>query len=238
MYIKLELIEKIREVLEHFGGGSIARKALHALICREVRVQDLAREGRECWFYVNGTTLRFGPSEFALVSGLQFDPSNFDLYAAHPIPPNNIFYRLFEGKKTTVTHIYDKFTEQRLANHPPDYVKIANILVVYRILFYHDPSCAIDGWVCALVEDVDAWNSFPWGLHISDADALYQSHPQSSTGYGRREGWSVSLTWACKVFPKIGCRLGVVGGQLTTPRCLKWSFSSRSVDFSRFFDGQ
>ncbi|KAH6837255.1 hypothetical protein C2S53_003042 [Perilla frutescens var. hirtella] len=259
MYIKLELIENIREVLEHFGGqatiqmfrsgcfghfldfrgGSIARKAMHALICREVRVQDPAREGRECWFYVNGTTLRFGPSEFALVSGLQFGPSNFDPNAAHPIPPNGIFYRLFEGKKTTVTQMYDKFTDKRLPNHPPDYVKIANILVVYRILFCNDPSRAIDGWVWALVEDADAWNSFPWGgLHISDADALYQSHPQSSTGYGRREGWSVSLTWACEVFPELGRRLGVVGGQFTTPRCLKWSFSSRSSDFSRLFDGQ
>ncbi|KAH6831600.1 hypothetical protein C2S53_010575 [Perilla frutescens var. hirtella] len=59
--------------------------------------------------------------------------------------------------------MYNKFTDKRLANHPPDYVKIANILVVYRILFCHDPSHAIDGWVWALVEDVDAWNSFPWG---------------------------------------------------------------------------
>ncbi|KAH6771134.1 Deoxyxylulose-5-phosphate synthase [Perilla frutescens var. hirtella] len=60
------------------GGGSIARKAMHALICRKVRVQDPACEGREGWFYVNGTTLRFGPSEFALVSGLRFGPSNFN----------------------------------------------------------------------------------------------------------------------------------------------------------------
>ena len=52
--------------------------------------------------------------------------------------------------------MYDKFIQKRLANHPPDYVKIANILVVYRILFCHDPSLAIDGWVWALVEDDDA----------------------------------------------------------------------------------
>ncbi|KAH6823029.1 hypothetical protein C2S53_019872 [Perilla frutescens var. hirtella] len=72
MYVKMELVDKIREVLQHFGGeetiqtfrsgclghfvdfrgGNIARKALHALICREVRVQDPAREGRECWFHM------------------------------------------------------------------------------------------------------------------------------------------------------------------------------------------
>ncbi|KAH6808128.1 hypothetical protein C2S51_029236 [Perilla frutescens var. frutescens] len=45
--------------------------------------------------------------------------------------------------------------------------------------------------------------------------------------------WTVQ-TWACEVFPELGRQLGIVGGQLTTPRCLRWSFSSRSFDFSRF----
>ncbi|KAH6775968.1 hypothetical protein C2S52_013529 [Perilla frutescens var. hirtella] len=142
--------------------------------------------------------------------------------AAHPIPSRDIFYRLFEGKKTTVTQMYDKFTDKLLANHPPDYVKIANILVVYRILFCHDPSRAIDGWVWALVKDVDAWNSFPWGSYTFQMLMHFMS----------------LIPRAYEVFPELGRRLGVVGGQLTTPRCLKWSFSSRSVDFSRFFYGQ
>ncbi|KAH6807203.1 hypothetical protein C2S51_028311 [Perilla frutescens var. frutescens] len=174
MYMKMKLLEKIRE------GGSIARKAMHALIYREVRVKDPAREGRKCWFYANGTTLRFGSSEFTLVSGLRFGLSSFDLNAAHPIPPIDIFYRLFERKKTTMLMHF--------------------ITLIPRV------RRAMGG----------------------DKDEAYH-------WYG--PVWIVQ-TWACEVFPKLGRQLGVVGGQLTTPRWLKWSFSSRSVDFSRFFNGQ
>ncbi|KAH6760856.1 hypothetical protein C2S51_017805 [Perilla frutescens var. frutescens] len=101
------------------------------------------------------------PSEFALVSGLQFGTSSFDPNVAHPIPLRGIYYRLFKGKKITVTSMYDKFKDKTLANHHPDYVKIANVLIVYRILFCLDPGQTIDSWVWALVEDVDGWNSFP-----------------------------------------------------------------------------
>ncbi|KAH6807827.1 hypothetical protein C2S51_028935 [Perilla frutescens var. frutescens] len=156
MYMKMELLEKIREVLHHFGGedtiqlfrsgclghfvdfrgGNIARKTMHALVCRE-------------------------------------------------------------GKKMAIQVLYDKFTAKRLANHPPDYVKLANILIVYQMLFCQDPERAIDDWVWTLVDDVDGWNSFPWGLHISDDDALYQHPPESATGYGPTGPRGVSLVQIC-----------------------------------------
>ncbi|KAH6831760.1 hypothetical protein C2S53_008379 [Perilla frutescens var. hirtella] len=245
MYVKMELVDKIREVLQHFGGedtiqtfrsgclghfvdfrgGNIARKALHAFIYREVRVQDPAREGREYWFHVSGTTLHFGPSEFALVSGLRFGPSSFDPNTAHVIPASSIYHRLFEGKKTTITQMYEKFTAKRLANHPPDYVKIANILIVYRMLFCQDPGRTIDDWIL---------------MHFISIlpRARRDMGPQGDGAYHWYGPVWVFQEWACEVFPEIVRHLGVPGGQMTTPRLLRWSFIAPSIDFSRFFDRQ
>ncbi|KAH6816520.1 hypothetical protein C2S51_021340 [Perilla frutescens var. frutescens] len=109
--------------------------------------------------------LRFGPNEYNLVSGFRFSTSTFDPNIAHVVPSRAIHYRLFQGQRTTVREMKERFTQMMMAIDTPDYVKVANILFAYQMILYLDQNRYVDPWMWALVEDVERWNSFPWG-HI------------------------------------------------------------------------
>ncbi|KAH6763177.1 hypothetical protein C2S52_020610 [Perilla frutescens var. hirtella] len=136
-----------------YRAGMVQKKAIHGLMSREVRVSDRALEGRETWFQIHHSQLRFDPTEYNLVS---------EVY----------------GKRTTMKHLEDQFKAQAIARDAPDYMKVANILFAYRMILCLDQNQAVDPWVWAMVEDADRWNSFPWGgVLLPDADALHQHPP-------------------------------------------------------------
>ncbi|KAH6766733.1 hypothetical protein C2S52_017716 [Perilla frutescens var. hirtella] len=134
-----------------YSAGVVQKKAIHGLMSREVRMSDRALEGRETWFQIHHFQLRFGPTEYNLVSDLRFDSTSIDPNAeAHVVPQRSVFYRLFEGKRTTVKHLKDQFKAQAIARDAPDYVKVANILFAYRMILCLDQNRAVDPWVWAL----------------------------------------------------------------------------------------
>ncbi|KAH6770983.1 hypothetical protein C2S52_015786 [Perilla frutescens var. hirtella] len=263
-YAKLGLCSKIKGILYAVGGeealqmfrsgcfghflnfkdGSSANKALHALMAREVRIPDAENER---WFHVNGTNIRFGPLEYALVTGLRFGGSSFDPNADHPIPERGIFYRVFEGKRTTIAQMSKRFFAQKLTKSSADYVKVANILFVYEMLFCIDSVRAIDSWVWTLVEDVERWNSFPWGaysflmfmhfINLVPKSRAAMSGIDPGTYHFFGPLWALQ-TWAYEVIPQMGRQCAVPSGQIMRPRCLRWSFLRVVVDFSTFFDEQ
>lgn len=231
-----------------FVGGGCSRQALSALMAREVVASDPRLEGRERQFHISGSTLHFGPREYALVSGLRFGGSSFNPNTYHDIPERGIFHRLFKGKRTTIGDMLAKFQNQGLADHPQDYVKVANILFVYLMLFCIDTSRAIESWVWALVEDVESWNSFPWGAYSFKMFMHFMSLvPKTREAMGGRgQGayhfygpiWILQV-WACEVIPEFARQCGDGRGHHMMPRCLKWAFTCvPSFDFLSFFDGR
>ncbi|KAH6776298.1 Protein kinase superfamily protein [Perilla frutescens var. hirtella] len=130
VYAISEVLDTIRATLHAIGGdaalesfrsgcfghfldyraGVVQKKAIHGLMSREVRVSDRVLEGRETWFQIHHSQLRFGPTEYSLVSGLRFGSTSIDLNAdEHVVPQKFVFYRLFKGKRTTVKHLEDQF---------------------------------------------------------------------------------------------------------------------------------
>ncbi|KAH6783715.1 hypothetical protein C2S52_008674 [Perilla frutescens var. hirtella] len=157
---------------EHFldyRGGDVQKRVIYALITYEEHVPDRARVGREVWFHIHHSQLRFGPSEYALVSGLRFDGLTFDPNGDHIVPSRSVYHRLFEGKRTTIKQMEDRFKQQGMARDASDYVKVANILFVYRMIMCLDQYRVVDPWVWALAEDVERWNAFPWGAYSYQA---------------------------------------------------------------------
>ncbi|WRX12266.1 Reverse transcriptase [Theobroma cacao] len=49
---------------------------------------------------------------------------------------------------------------------PGDSTKMAFVLVANNILFGQDYCRRVTPWLLSLVEDIDAWNAFPWGHYV------------------------------------------------------------------------
>ncbi|KAH6812366.1 hypothetical protein C2S51_026128 [Perilla frutescens var. frutescens] len=147
-----------------YRGGDVQKRVIHALMAYEVHAPDRARVGREAWFHIHHSRLRFGPSEYALVSGLRFGNSTFDPHGDHIVPSRFVYHRLFEEKRCE------------------DIVRIPEM----------------------------------------DGKGSKQYH-----FYGPI--WALQV-WACEVIPELASEVGVHSGQLTVPRCLRWTFRLPATD--------
>ncbi|KAH6778008.1 hypothetical protein C2S51_009320 [Perilla frutescens var. frutescens] len=222
-----------------YRGGDVQKRVIHALMTFEVHAPDHARVGREAWFHIHHSQLRFGPSEYTLVSGLRFGSSTFDPHGDHIVPSISMYHRLFEGKRTTIKQMEDRFKELGMARDAADYVKVTNILFVYRMIMCLDQYRYVDPWVWALAEDVERWNSFPWGAYSYQSLMHYiglvprTREAMGGKGSGQyhfyRPIWALQV-WACEVIPELASEAGVHSGQLTVPRCLRWTFSLPATD--------
>ncbi|KAH6812040.1 hypothetical protein C2S51_025802 [Perilla frutescens var. frutescens] len=205
----------------------------------KVHAPDRARVGREAWFHIHHSQLRFGPSEYALVSGLRFGSSTFDLHGDHIVPSRSVYHRLFEEKRTTIKQMEDMFKDLGMARDAADYVKVANILFVYRMILCLDQYRAVDPWVWALAEDVERCNSFPWDAYSYQSLMHYiglvprtrEAMDEKGSGQYHFYGpiWALQV-WACEVIPELASEAGVHSGQLTVPQCLRWTFSLPATD--------
>lgn len=153
--------------LMRFIGGVSCSKALHELISREITFPEAKRD--ELWFRVGETNIRFALAEYALVTGLHFGSSTFDPLGSHEMPPEGLFMRLRKGRPVTAEHLWGLFNLQRMSMSPEDYLKVAHVLALHLMALGYDQSRRIEPWVWVLVEDLDQWNSFPWGAYTYQA---------------------------------------------------------------------
>ncbi|KAH6801970.1 hypothetical protein C2S51_033416 [Perilla frutescens var. frutescens] len=163
-----ELFEQFRREwcfghLIDFVGGNSCNNVLHALLSMEVIV-DCARE-HGIWFRIGDTNIKFSPSEFALVTGLQFGGSDFDPSASYEIHRRSFYYRELNKTPLRVNDLLERFRTYSLGDDIMDYVMVANVLFLHTMIFGYDQTHMIDDWVWVLVEDQDRWNSFPWGAY-------------------------------------------------------------------------
>lgn len=144
------------------SGGTSCNTALHALLAQEI-ITPGARDD-EVWFRINDQHIRFSCTEYALVTGLNFGSSTFDPHEAHEMP-NGIYQRLLGAAPISIKDLEKKFIGQHIGGSADDYLKVANILVLYLMLIGYDTRRHIEEWVWVLVEDAAQWNSFPWGAY-------------------------------------------------------------------------
>ncbi|XP_057793336.1 uncharacterized protein LOC131009955 [Salvia miltiorrhiza] len=259
-YIRIAILKDVKTCLQRYGRfeefvcgpfGHLhdlrreesANAALHQLLARELYDPEFG--AWEKWFHVCGHDIRFGTVEFCLVTGLHFGPSpqGFDPNADHDIPSTSFFHRVLRGKKTYVSDLQKRFNSNRLGDNPDDYLKAANILVAYFIIFCRDQDY-VDNWVWALIEDSQAWLDFPWGSYsfqiLCHGMSVLKKHPSEIRGsrktyhfYGPT--WALQI-WSYEAIPSLGRACGLRDTALRLPRCLMWTTWKSSADFTHFFD--
>ncbi|XP_057786782.1 uncharacterized protein LOC131004174 [Salvia miltiorrhiza] len=211
-------------------------QAIHHVISHQIIFGEEA-DKTALWFRINNQNLRFSRFEYALVTGLQFGESAFNPYVEHEIHEHSLYHRELDGRPTTPTELLKKFLEGHLGDYAEDYVKAAKILFAYYIVLGDDGRRAIKDWVWALIEDREAWNSFPWGSYSFQRLIFYiDGVQQTPTKDCVREQYhlygaaSSFMAWIYCAIPELGKNCGGIASKSRIPRMLRFLYSRTVID--------
>ncbi|KAI9182208.1 hypothetical protein LWI28_023143 [Acer negundo] len=199
-------------------GMKFSAGIVHRLLIRELHHDGPEDEMR---FLLGRHSVRFSKVEFCLITGLKFgelpDTSTYDMVE------NGIHQRYFEGR---------------------DEVEYAELKAVLRI---GDEREKVPVWQFRLVEDLDAFDAFPWGAHVYRRSIYGFKHALDGRRRRfeqrqRRKGVDVHTTetyniyglthalliFAFEVIPELGnSGCGKRREIELSPRILKWELSTR-----------
>ena len=138
---------------------------MHSLLAREIVVDGVG--DFELYFGVGGRRLRFSKYEFCLLTGLKFEgQAHFSSYN-NSIVEGGVLQRYWPNGKIDVVSLHMRLCEQGARfEHRDDPLKIALVLFVKRFLFGADYRKIVSLWLFSLVEDIEQFNSFPWGKFV------------------------------------------------------------------------
>lgn len=119
-------------------------------------------------YYLDGHTLHFGRPEFCLMTGLRFGSVSFELYTSGALKFRD---RVFPEKRGLIVTnldligvIEDEEQFRKLCDE--DAIRISLLLVLEVIFMGRLLTSQVDDTLMRLVENLEAWNAFPWGEHI------------------------------------------------------------------------
>ncbi|GJU71996.1 phospholipase-like protein [Tanacetum coccineum] len=119
-------------------------------------------------YNVNGHNLHFGRCEFCLVTGFKFGMVSFREYRNGDIPFRN---RLFPEKIETDVKTIDVLAliedEEKFSKvSDEDAIRLCLLLSLEVIFMGRELVSVVDDVLLRMVDNLDAWNTFPWGEHI------------------------------------------------------------------------
>nr|GEV42491.1 hypothetical protein [Tanacetum cinerariifolium] len=119
-------------------------------------------------YYMEGHSLHFGRREFSLIIGFRFETLNFDL---HPSSDLKFHNRVFPNKISFINTNLDIIgvikDEKRFGKlSDDDAINLCLLLALEVIFMGRLLSFKVDDTLFRLVENLEAWNSFPWGKHL------------------------------------------------------------------------
>ncbi|KAK2645915.1 hypothetical protein Ddye_021110 [Dipteronia dyeriana] len=156
-----------------FSGGVI-----HQLLLREVHHNGPSDEMR---FMLGTNEVRFSKVEFYLITGLRFrvvpDTSHYVNV------DNDLHHRYFGGKDEISSLELRDVLRLIEFQQAYDCVKLCLIYMLNWILMGLDERLKIPVWQIRLVDDLDAFDMFPWGAHVYSHSIYSFKHALD----GRRE---------------------------------------------------
>ncbi|KAI9159879.1 hypothetical protein LWI28_002789 [Acer negundo] len=231
-----------RHLLRMYHGMKFSAGIVHRLLIRELHHDGPEDEMR---FLLGRHSVRFSKVEFCLITGLKFgelpDMSTYDMVE------NGIHQRYFEGRdeveyaELKVVLRIGVFSEQY------DAVKLCLLYMLNWILMGLDEREKVPVWQFRLVEDLDAFDAFPWGAHVYRQSIYGFKHALDGRRRRfeqrqRRKGVDVHTTetyniyglmhalliFAFEVIPELGnSGCGKRREIELSPRILKWEWSTR-----------
>ncbi|KAL6534961.1 hypothetical protein OROGR_013636 [Orobanche gracilis] len=248
-----DTIREFREsCLGHFireeWGGFVSNAALHALFSNEVVRPDAQAD--EFWFRIGRRLIRFSRFEYALVTGMRFGDSDFDIHGDDVHIEGSVYdrYPILSSGGQMLDRIRDRFATGYFRQQSGDALKVAKVLCVSYLLFGFDGGKHIaDRWLWTLVEDHTRWESFPWGGYSYQILVTYLREIPIEVPAGLDPSYHfygniyAIMIWACEAIPSLGSKCGNILGAsfIQRPRCTRWKLKKLCpVSFTTFFDDQ
>ena len=137
------------------------------MVRKQLRVND-SHYDMPFIYYLDGHALHFGRPEFCLITGLRFGSVSFGSYSSGDLKFRD---RVFPERKGLIITNLDLIgviedEEQFLNLSDEDAIRISLLLVLEVIFMGRLLTCQVDDTLMRLAENLEAWNSFPWGEHI------------------------------------------------------------------------
>ncbi|KAI7753667.1 hypothetical protein M8C21_015809, partial [Ambrosia artemisiifolia] len=144
---------------------SIDSKLVHLLLqteCTPVMHQDAL------FFHVGGQELRFGPQEFCLITGMRFGPQDETQPWMQGRPDMTFRRRVFGNVQASlkVADLKNVFYSSLDQLGDVDAVRLCLLMLVEVGFMGCQSSSVVDSALLELVDDLDSWNTFPWGSYV------------------------------------------------------------------------
>ncbi|XP_057770254.1 uncharacterized protein LOC130990071 [Salvia miltiorrhiza] len=208
---------------------------VHQVVSRQIKS---SRDG--LFFLLNNTRVHFSKRDYALVTGLNFGDFNVDMSRNHDLSGVEVFNKFnCDESHVKLSTLIDLFENFEIDDEDGSlYLRIAYIIVLYGMLVGYETDKTIEHWVWALVDDLDAFNQFPWGAYTYNLLCYYTTNCKSKKQY-KLYGpvWALHV-WSLEIVPDLGNVVGNCVAEFAHPRCLKWMFRSRPAtkDLRPFFE--
>ncbi|KAK3199039.1 hypothetical protein Dsin_022454 [Dipteronia sinensis] len=213
----------------------------HHILLRECHVRDVDDTPSTFWFYVGNEVIRFSAVEFCLVTGLTIGDSSESPSNISKHMDKRLHQSYFQDGKVHVKVFANWFRNLGPNNNvnDNDMVKLALILFLEMTLVGKDDRNAIQYWALQLVDDLDAFNNFPWGTFINGRtfdslstclvgrDDKYKERLESPAKWKTEKynvyGFVTSFqVWAIEAIPKWAMLGHASRVNNVTPRILNW----------------
>ncbi|GJY26697.1 phospholipase-like, aminotransferase-like mobile domain protein [Tanacetum coccineum] len=119
-------------------------------------------------YHVNGHSLHFGRCEFCLFIGFEFGSISFHEYRNGDIPFHNRLFPEKIGYAVKIINLFSLFDDEEKFSKlsDKDAIRLCLLLSLKVIFMGRELVSVVDDVYLRMVNDLDAWNSFPWGEHI------------------------------------------------------------------------
>ncbi|KAK2663048.1 hypothetical protein Ddye_001622 [Dipteronia dyeriana] len=139
------------------------------ILLRECHVKNTDYNASSVWYHVGNGLIRFSLVEFFLVSGLAFgeySKSNLEFFKRKNSRLRRIYFQSSKVKVKMIVDWFRNLGHNNKISDDEDVVKLALLLFLEMTLVGKDDRTSILYWALELVDDLDAFNKFPWGTFI------------------------------------------------------------------------
>ncbi|KAK0578970.1 hypothetical protein LWI29_019163 [Acer saccharum] len=169
---------------EFFSG-----KLCHILLCRELNYPSARPD--EMWFRVGERAVRFGKEEFFLVTGLRFGPMPVSVHSLPKAAVGSVHHRYFGGSPTPLKDILGRLNRGEF-DEAEDVIKLGYVYFLSHVMLGREYRWKVPDWIWGLVEDITAFEAFPWGTYIYSVTIYWLGTALDDRTKGRKQNRNYS----------------------------------------------
>ncbi|KAK3204535.1 hypothetical protein Dsin_018581 [Dipteronia sinensis] len=148
---------------------------IYNLLKRQIILPNSENED-EIWFGLGQNEVRFGREEFCLCSGLNMGTLPEGFREKEEVREEPILTRHFTDESPTIELLEAIFNWLTEPVSGDDALKMGYQLMVSQFFGIDEARTAIPGWLFSLIEDIDAFERFPWGSYIFDVTLFWMKN--------------------------------------------------------------